>query len=183
MAKEDAKNEAPKNEQVTMTRAELNDLITTAGAAAAKAALESMRGNLGIQTDSQTEEERFAARMGRPIADRTPHKETRVDCLEEDTGMRWTAIVVPSREFPSGRVAGVDHTSLIYPEDIGMRKILGASPPSRWTDKNGQLTPEAKQWRWVNYFQRVLQYVGHAATRLPRAPEPVAASGAATVAA
>lgn len=149
---------------VTLTMDQVRDLM----AGAAEQAVKTQRGNVGIDTTTATQEQRVAAELGKPIPDRTPHREWLIPCRNEDNGATFKARVVASRTFPSGRV--LDLVDYAYPADIETR-IRGMSVRDT---KSGGYTIQFKQWRFETYDQADRrQYVGKAASRLPKSGEPI----------
>lgn len=157
----------------------LND-ASEAGVKAAVAAIGAMpqaapSGGLAHLADllpkQQNEEEAYAAAMKRPVADRTPRKERRIECVTignpgvTSDAATFTAIVVDHPRFPNGIVTRL--------EDYKEPEFTEANLPNgmKMNLKNGVIDPMFRDWRWHTFLQADLKrYVGSDAGQLPRAP-------------
>jgi len=114
----------PGEETVTLTRDELNKLITGAVEAAAAAAVKVQRDVIGLEGMTATAEEKTAREIGRPIPSRTPFRELHQRWTHPDLGVTCTARIKVREHDADGRklekpvLTVVENTIDEWPADL-----------------------------------------------------------------
>lgn len=132
--------------------------LTAASKGGAESALEAV-GYRGAPSPgvAQSPNEMFAAQMkAARVSTEPPLQIDRVEgVLSNVTGSRFTAVKV------HGVVAQLE--GYTYPDGIEKDEADGGLAPNRLgvRNKDGQLSPQFKQWRWENFYQLDLRtFVG-----------------------
>ena len=148
--------------EIKITEEKLTEMVATAAAAAAKAAIEGLRG-----PPLPSEQERFEAHseMVHPKP-RAGEEGELVPCVSPDTGSTFLARVVKSRKYPHGRV--VELRDYKYPPEAekhaadadGTGDEGGRVPHGMvMQTPQGALTVEYKHWRWTEFWQKDIRAV------------------------
>src|SRR5690348_16656674 len=95
--------------QITVDEEQLEELVerkiaerggaVEAPASAAKVAAEAIKEVFGISQDGNTIEQRVHAQLGTPVPPRECLRTMHQQCLNPRNGARFTAVIVPSREW------------------------------------------------------------------------------------
>lgn len=153
--------------RLDLTHEQFEAALKAAAEGGAKAALETMRGQIGIASEFQTIEERIYAALGKPMPDRRAITTWHQPCSSIRNGARFTAVIVESKAYPEGRT--VNLIDYVYPDDIVERSRMPA------LDARGGFTPQFKLWRYQQYdLADRSAFVGQAARYLPVDGERVA---------
>jgi hypothetical protein len=144
---------------ITLTREALAELIQGAAAAASKAAIETMRGPM--PDNGLDQHEAMAQRLTRALkpSEAALAAITRVPGhVSPYTGATFTVVIAPSDRYRGGRIITLEDYE--HPAAASTHEIDGGSVPDGMAmahPKTGEITPEYKDWRWKNFYQRDLQ--------------------------
>lgn len=171
-----------------MTKAALAALLNDASDRATKAAiaafasLPSQAGSVQIAhlgdllPKQQNEEEKFAAQVMRPVADRSLIKETAIECRTignpgvTSDGATFTAIAIPHPRFPNGKVVRLDNYKEPVFDEHNLPKSQGDGRMATHLP-DGRINPMFRDYVWKTFYQAdLLRYVGIDAGQLPRLP-------------
>lgn len=148
--------------QPMFTAEDVARISADAASSAVKAALEA----LGPKADT-TPDEKFEAFVAGKSKNRPPHSETRIKCQCPDTKVKFTAVVVPSRTYPEGRIYTIeDHQ---YPPESLEFVSHGGHVPDGMHIKHpqtGQLDQNYKKWLTETYYLPILRLATLSARKL-----------------
>lgn len=158
--------------------------------AAADAAAGAVKKIFGLSSDNNTQEQRVASVLGRPIPDRSPRKLVAIPCRHPVRGTTFTALVDYDKPgFPEGKT--VQLADYRYPENLEARAIkAGFDGTHRSVFTNGAvdvrggrlgLDVHFLQWRYETFdLADRGDFVGETALVLPKIGEPTPLDGGAS---
>jgi hypothetical protein len=174
----------PRDEVLSLTRTELDAIISSSVETATKIAIQQTRGNAGIESTHATEEQRIHAMLGTPIPKRECLATTLYQCRNPRNGAEFVAVVVPSNKWPEGRTVRLD--SYRYPSDLVKRSGKQPHPQGKYGGSHidtvypfvgdegglhGPFLPEFMQWVYDTYMKSDINaFVGQSAELLPVKP-------------